>query len=178
MSLSNLLMTAYVNKASEAGTGVWDILEKVAREHLTEELYRAASGLFDEASDVKDLDEDEYVRGMAEVIADLTGDDKYAVVAKIRAKIGAYELTSKDFVEDRNGDLIYIGPLQIAIDFIKGPNKATVEVFRPVGGGWRIELDEGNVFGQADTQELAWRYALGAEFGPLDENFVPFMLHR
>lgn len=109
----------------------------------------------------------------------VTEEDALKLVRELlKDEFDVYRLTDKDFAEDSSGDVIYIGPLQIAIDFIKGPNKSTVEISRTAKGGWRVELDEGNVFGQADTQELAWRYALGAEFGPLDENFVPFMLHR
>lgn len=52
-----------------------------------EALYRVAAGLFDAPSDVKSLEDDEYVRGMAEVMADFLGEDKYDVVENIRAHV-------------------------------------------------------------------------------------------
>lgn len=52
------------------------------------DMYRVAAQLFDSPEDVKSLDDDEYVRGMAELIADLTGTDKYDVVENIRAQVG------------------------------------------------------------------------------------------
>lgn len=73
MTLSNLLMTAYVNKASEAGKGVWDILEEVAREHLTNELFDQAAGLLDPDTTV-DLN-NEYHRGLTELIMRVTNRD-------------------------------------------------------------------------------------------------------
>lgn len=146
--------------------------------HIEEKLYTAAADLFEDDS-VLDLDKDEYVRGMAEVMADFLGVDKYDVVVNIQARLGQYLLTDKDIAETNKG-LIYLGPLKIAQDFIKGPNKTYVEVFSAKNPGdmWRVEFDEGNVWGSADTEELAWRYALGGEFGPTDEGFEPFMLHR
>jgi hypothetical protein len=149
------------------------------KKSIEAKLYRVAAGLFDEPSDVKDLDKDEYVRGMAELIADLTGTDKYDVVEKLRQELGGHLLTKKDFGTGINGDLLYIGPLEIALEFIKGPNKSTYEVTHDAAKGrWRVELDEGNVFGVADTEELAWRYALAAELGPIDEEFEPFVMHK
>jgi hypothetical protein len=55
--------------------------------HIEEKLYRVAAALFDEVSDVKSLEDDEYVRGMAETIADFLGEDKYDVVDRIRATV-------------------------------------------------------------------------------------------
>lgn len=145
---------------------------------IEEKLYTAAADLF-EADSVLDLDKDEYVRGMSEIMADFLGKDKYDVVVNIQARLGQHMLTSKDIIDTDKG-LLYVGPLKIAQDFIKGPNKTHVEVFpaKQSGESWRVEFDEGNVWGSADTEELAWRYALGGEFGPTDEGFEPFMIHR
>lgn len=147
-------------------------------EHVEKKIYEVAVNLFEKDA-ILDLDKDEYVRGMAEIMADFLGIDKYAVVAKIQARLGQHMLTSKDFIETDRG-LLYIGPLEIAKDFIKGPNKTHVEVFpaKTPGDLWRVDFDEGNAWGAADTEELAWRYALGGEFGPIDEEFHPFTIHR
>src|SRR4030095_2380377 len=145
--------------------------------HIEEKLYTAASNLF-EKDTVLDLDKDEYVRGMAEIMAAFLLADKFRWVDNIHKRRGASQLTDKDFIESPDRGLLYIGPLDVARDFIKGPNKTEVAVFRTNTGRWRVEFDGGHVFGVADTEELAWRYALGGEFGPIDEGFVPFTIHR
>lgn len=88
-----------------------------------------------------------------------------------------YFLTAADFGTGINGDLLYIGPLGTAQDFIQR-NDGTAKVERVDYSErlFRVELADGNSFGVADTPEMAWRYALAAEFGPMDENFVPFYL--
>jgi hypothetical protein len=177
MTLSNLLMTAYVNKASEAGKGVFDILEEVAREHLTDELYEQAAGLFDPNTTLRPSF-NEYARGIVELVQRFTGSDDKDDVASIiseRTNTG-YLLTAADFGTGINGDLLYIGPYNDAIDFIREHDN-TVTVERKIETGkWRVELSDGNSFGVADTCEMAWRYAIAAEFGPIDDGFVPFRL--
>jgi len=179
MTLSNLLMTAYVNTASEAGKSVWDILEEVAREHLTAELYKQASGLFDPDT-VIDTRKNEYQRGVTELILRFTGtevDDIGDVATTISEGTStAHLLTAADFVEDANGSLLYIGPLYPAMQFIKNNNEVDGPNRHILTGKWTVKLDGGNVWGTADTAEMAWRYAIGAEFGPIDEGFSPFRL--
>ena len=86
-----------------------------------------------------------------------------------------YLLTAADFGTGINGDLLYIGPYKVATDFIRG--QVSVDVTSVAGDTrWRVELADGNSFGVAETLEMAWRYALAAELGPIDENFVPFRL--
>ena len=159
---------------------VAETMEKVAREHLTAELYREASDLFDPKT-VLDIDADEYQRGVTELIMRFTGtdsDDKEYVAQTISEGTGIHRVTEQDFAVAIGGDPLYIGPLQPAIDFIKGPNQSEVEVTPDGKGGWNVKFDGGNVWGNADTQEMAWRYALAAEFGPIDDEFVPFMLFK
>lgn len=177
MTLSNLLMTAYVNKASEAGKGVFDILEEVAREHLTAELYTTAASLFD-PNTVLNPEANEYHRGVTELVQRVTGSDDKDDVASIISEgtSTAHLLTATDFVEDANGSLLYIGPLDPAITFIKNNNEVDGPNRHILTGKWTVKLDGGNVWGTADTSEMAWRYAIGAEFGPLDEGFTPFRL--
>lgn len=85
-------------------------------------------------------------------------------------------LTAADFVEDAHGSLLYIGPLYPAMQFIKNNNEVDGPNRHILTGKWTVKLDGGNVWGTADTAEMAWRYAIGAEFGPLDEGFSPFRL--
>ncbi len=73
MTLSNLLMTAYVNKASEAGKGVFDILDEVATNYFYGEIYKQAAGLFDPGTTL-DLG-NEYHRGVTELVMRFTGTD-------------------------------------------------------------------------------------------------------
>lgn len=177
MTLSNLLMTAYVNRASEAGKGVWDILEKVAREHVTEELYKDAANLLDTNTIV--TDDNEYHRGMVELIMEWNGmgsDDKEEIAAEISKRTGLHQITSADFAPLPTGGDLYIGPLDAAIKFIKGPNASEVEEGVLPNGMYNVKLDGGNVWGTADTREMAWRYAIGAEMGPIDDEFEPFFL--
>jgi hypothetical protein len=86
-------------------------------------------------------------------------------------------LTAADFGTGINGDLLYIGPLGVAKDFMhKTDNTVTIERVDYSDKLWRVELADGNSFGVADTKEMAWRYALAAEFGPIDEEFEPFRI--
>lgn len=177
MTLSNLLMTAHVNKAAEADKGVFDILEEVARDYLTKELYEQASGLFDPNTTLR-TDFDEYQRGVVELVARITGSDDKDDVASIISEGTAtgHMLTAADFGTGINGDLLYIGPLAEAQEFICKNDNTVDTNLNPTTRLWRVELSDGNSFGVADTLEMAWRYAMGAEFGPIDENFVPFRL--
>lgn len=177
MTLSNLLMTAWVNKASEAGSGVWDILEEVAREHITNELFDQAAGLLDPDTTIR-TDFNEYQRGVVELVQRVTGSDDKDDVASIISERTAtgHMVTAADFGTGINGDLLYIGPLDPARDFINRNDNTGSCVRDFYTGLWRVELADGNSFGVADTPEMAWRYAIGAEFGPIDEGFEPFRL--
>lgn len=159
------------------GMANWEELEKVAREYLLNELYTAASDLFD-PNTVLNIEKDEYQRGVAELITRFAGmDDKDDVANIISEGTGIYRLTVKDFGTGLNGDLLYIGPLEVAQDFMrKHDNTVKVERVDYSLKLWRVELADGNSYGVADTVEMAWRYALAAEFGPIDEEFSPFLL--
>lgn len=78
-------------------------------------------------------------------------------------------------VEDGNGYSYYVGPLApakaLALADLSGGEIRTVSL---ESGGVRIYLLEDGfetAWGSGETEEQAWRYALGAMFGPLDENY-------
>lgn len=179
MTLSNLLKTAYVNKGVEAGVGLFDIMEEVARDYLTNELYEQAASLFDPDT-IIDTEEDEYQRGVAELIMSFTGqgsDDLDDIASIISERTStAHMLTAADFVQVGD-NLLYIGPFAEAVKFIRANCDVTKDAVRSIQTGlWTVELDGGNVWGHGDTAEMAWRYAMGAEFGPIDAEFTPFRL--
>jgi hypothetical protein len=154
-------------------------MEKVARDHLTEELYKCAASLLDPNTIV--TDDDEYHRGMVELIMEFTGqssDQKEDIAGRISELTGLHYLTKADFLIAGDETLLYVGPLEAAIDFIKGPNGSEVAEKVLPNGKYNVQLDGGNVWGTGDTRELAWRYALAAEFGPIDDEFAPFVLHK
>lgn len=93
-----------------------------------------------------------------------------------------YVLTVDSF-ETRHGDLYYTGPLEPAQAFVKrdqGTSETQLE-----NGLWEVLVgysadpvtwDNAAEWGRGETLEEAWRFALGAVFGPIDEEFVPFEL--
>lgn len=93
-----------------------------------------------------------------------------------------YMLTIKD-LENRPEGAYYTGPLDVAKDFIRETYIVSVvsrvtsyTVFiSPTGTeipDWDNVLDYGN----GSTEEVAWRWALGAAFGPADDEFSAFPL--
>lgn len=92
----------------------------------------------------------------------------------------AHTVTSADF-EVRNGDLYYTGPLDEARQFIQrfhgtaehaassteGP---CIEVLVAYGHDTPTPADAAE-WGRGPTSEDAWRWALAAVFGPIDEEF-------
>lgn len=94
-----------------------------------------------------------------------------------------YILTANKF-EEREGGLYYIGALPIAKRFVR--NHAGVTE-RPVGELFEVLIgyDFGEVdwedcaeWGRGPDAETAWRYALGANLGPIDEEFHEFDLEE
>jgi hypothetical protein len=168
MTLANKLKTAYVNR-----TG-WEDMEQIAREHLFEELYVQAADLFDPNTKLN-IDKDEYARGVVELITRVTGsDDKEEVADVVSERTGIYRVERKDFATVFGGDTLYVGPLEPAVRFIRQTCEWTV---KQENGRVRVELDGGNCFGVADTDELAWRYAIAAElYGNSGDTFHPFLL--
>lgn len=76
---------------------------------------------------------------------------------------------------DDNGDTIYNGPLGPAMRLAK---KDRYVITEHISGLWRVEFyDEPNSpgslaeWGAHSDREMAWRYALGAMMGPLDEMY-------
>lgn len=97
----------------------------------------------------------------------------------------AHMVTIKD-LEERSEGTYYKGPLEPAKDFMRedwgvsessymADGKRMYLVCFTIGQGL-ASLANCNDFGRADTLEDAWRYALGAEFGPADDNFSAFPL--
>jgi hypothetical protein len=93
-------------------------------------------------------------------------------------------LTIKD-LETHGDDTVYVGPLEEAQEFIRSYSNVSVvsraaglwSVFINEDGGTQTPtLDNCNEYGNADTEEQAWRYALGAAFGPADDEFSAFPL--
>lgn len=91
-------------------------------------------------------------------------------------------VTIKD-LETRGDNTYYTGPLEEAKAFIRA--YANVSVFSRPGqtigvyfnhDGDDANPDNCNEFGKAPTEEEAWRLALGAAFGPADDEFSAFPL--
>lgn len=169
MTLKNKLQTAYVNRTS------WEDMEQIAREHLFEEMYVQAADLFDPNTKLN-IEKDEYARGVVELITRVTGsDDKEEIADAISERTGIYRVTAADFGTGANGDALYIGPLEPAVRFVKQECEWTVTPMK--SGKTLVQLDGGNCFGAADTEELAWRYAIAAElYGNDGSIFRPFLL--
>lgn len=100
----------------------------------------------------------------------------------------AHMLTIKDLEEHDRGTF-YTGPLDEAKAFIEDwiastesryskDEKVRYAVFLSMdsGDGEPASNNNCNTFGIGDTSEEAWRYALGAEFGPADDEFSAFPL--
>jgi hypothetical protein len=93
-------------------------------------------------------------------------------------------LTIKD-LENREGGAYYVGPLEAAKDFIREYCNVSV-VFKP-GQNVTVYIDQSgsddvpdwstcDEFGNGSNEEDAWRWALGAAFGPADDEFSAFPL--
>jgi hypothetical protein len=93
-------------------------------------------------------------------------------------------LTISD-LEDRPQGAYYVGPLEEAKLFIR--EYANVSVFFRPGKNVTVFIDQDggdqvpdwnhcNEFGNGTTEEEAWRWALGAAFGPADDEFSAFPL--
>jgi len=100
----------------------------------------------------------------------------------------AHMLTIKD-LETRPEGTYYTGPLEEAKAFISdwiasteshyskdGKDWYSVYLSMDTGNGEPATKDNCNDFGHGETSEEAWRYALGAEFGPADDEFSAFPL--
>jgi hypothetical protein len=98
-------------------------------------------------------------------------------------------LTIKD-LETRSDGTYYTGPLEEAKAFIhdwiastearysdkNGEDKYTVLLAYSAPNGEMVETANYDEYGTGRTMEEAWRYALGAEFGPADDEFNAFPL--
>ncbi len=99
-----------------------------------------------------------------------------------------YMLTIKD-LEDRPEGTYYTGPLELAKDFIRHMYATTEACYTKHGkvrysvylsgnatDGEEANWNNCNDFGNGDTPEEAWRYAMGGEFGPANDEFSAFPL--
>ena len=95
-----------------------------------------------------------------------------------------YMLTIKD-LEERSEGTYYTGPLEVAQAFIR--EFSNVSESSRANGRWSVfinqeggdvvaTLDNCNEYGNGATREIAWRWALGAAFGPADDEFSAFPL--
>lgn len=93
-----------------------------------------------------------------------------------------HTVTPADLVEDANGDCKYVGPLEPAQQFIREDCAVTV-----LHEGQRVSVlvsttdrpdtvtwETCDSWGTGPDEETAWRYVIGAEFGPADSEFEPF----
>lgn len=98
----------------------------------------------------------------------------------------AYTVTKTDLIDTELG-CYYTGPLKLAKKMIRkqyavtvsdfvNQNETRVHVMFAINGE-RATDSNCNDFGNGPTSEVAWRYALGAEFGPLDDEFAPFTIY-
>ena len=96
-----------------------------------------------------------------------------------------YMLTIKDLDERQDGTY-YTGPLEVAKQFIL--EYSNVSVFFQPGKHVTVYINQDgadgevpnwnncNEFGNGKDEEDAWRWALGAAFGPADDEFSAFPL--
>jgi hypothetical protein len=98
----------------------------------------------------------------------------------------AHMVTIKDLQERPEGTY-YTGPLEEAKDFVRQFCSVTEQSYTRDGKPHYTVLlcltDDGaatwnncNDFGNGATSDEAWRYALGGEFGPADDEFSAFPL--
>lgn len=96
-----------------------------------------------------------------------------------------HTITSADLLDAANGDCIYNGPLEPARRFLQRYAKTTVErtegrvsvlVCTTHTDGEAVTWENLDSWGTGPDEETAWRFALGAEFGPADSEFEPFEL--
>jgi hypothetical protein len=97
-------------------------------------------------------------------------------------------LTIKD-LETRPEGTYYTGPLEEAKAFIADWTTVTEASYFKGGGHWYsvflsttgadseiASIGNCDTYGNGPTMEEAWRYALGGEFGPADDEFSAFPL--
>jgi hypothetical protein len=96
-------------------------------------------------------------------------------------------LTIKD-LEERDNGTYYLGPLEPAKEFMREIQGVTESSYRERFNDKRsylvcftmdeepATLDNCNDYGRGETLEDAWRYALGGEFGPANDEFSAFPL--
>lgn len=96
----------------------------------------------------------------------------------------AHMLTIKD-LETRPEGAYYTGPLDEAKQFIRDycnvsvvtrPGQNTTVYIDQDGGDEVPSFNNCDEFGNGPTEEDAWRWALGAAFGPADDEFSAFPL--
>jgi hypothetical protein len=99
----------------------------------------------------------------------------------------AHIVTIKD-LEERDGGTYYTGPLEEAKEFMREIQGVTESSYRERINNQRFFLvcftmdeepatmENCNDYGRGRTSEEAWRYALGGEFGPADDEFSAFPL--
>lgn len=89
---------------------------------------------------------------------------------------------SADTLQQQGDNLVFTGDLEAAKAFVQQGHGTTegansdgslVEVLIGYDLGPVVWEDTAE-YGRANTADMAWRFALGAHFGPLDDEFIPF----
>jgi hypothetical protein len=134
-TIAEKLKTAFVNRTS------WEDMEQIARDQISEELYRSAAALLD--PDTVVTDDNEYHRGLVELIMEFHGmgsDDKDDIANNItervmtgRAKLNA--VINRHF------------PTRLGTFYIEGSDELAAVEDR-YGNMWRVWAD-------GDTQKYS-----------------------
>lgn len=96
-------------------------------------------------------------------------------------------VTTADLIEDENGDCKYVGPLEPAQNFLResyavtvlreeASDRVSVLVSTTDVITETVTWETCDSWGTGPDEETAWRYVVGAEFGPADSEFTPFEL--
>lgn len=122
----------------------------------------------------------EYDRALVELVNDLLGlsSDNRAETEQalgiVKVNDPATDLDLHRRIEERDEGWFYIGPLSSAQAQVERDRRVSVE-WHETHGVWRVEFHElGSTtpalaeFGNHRDQHMAWRYALGAYYGPLE----------
>jgi hypothetical protein len=85
---------------------------------------------------------------------------------------------SNSILTEREGGTYYTGPLRPAQRAMRNEYGDDLDVERRDDGTWVVTEHRGtthenpNQWGAGATEEEAWRYLIGADFGPLDPTYI------
>lgn len=92
-------------------------------------------------------------------------------------------MLTADQLEERTGGTYYTGPVEPAQNYLARHGYDT-DAFEENGKttvlvgytGEKVTWENCAEFGKGPTADEAWRYALGAAYGPVDDEFAPIDL--